>query len=32
MQGVAVCGSDKIHLSFLGALKRFWGSGRKVGL
>ena len=32
LQGVAVCSSDLFHLSFLGALKRFWGLGREMGL
>ena len=32
MQGVAVCGSDMIHLSFLGASKKFWGLSREMGL
>ena len=32
MQGVAVCSSDMICISFLGASKRFWGLGREMGL
>ena len=32
MQGVAVCSYDSIHLSFLGASKRFWGLSGELGL